>query len=256
MFQESMFRETLIETSHASVVQRGWATLMSFGLEMAIVSLLLVTPLFFTQVMPAFQKLPGPPAMTSIGADEIKHAINLITGGGPAVPGDDGAIHAPSGISEGTNLGPPRELSRGSVGSSSATCDGCVLVGGPVGVYDPNAAITNLLPHGDAPPVLVHAAPPKVVRLSHMAPGMLIAMVEPKYPDIARSARAQGEVVLAALIDKDGRIVNLHSLKGHVMLVPAALDAVRQWRYRPTFLNGQPVEVETQIIVNFTLQQH
>ena len=83
--------------------------------------------------------------------------------------------------------------------------------------------------------------------------GNLIHRVQPEYPQLARQARIQGTVVLRAVISREGRIENLQVLSGHPLLVPAALDAVRQWRYRPYSLNEQPVEVETQITVNFTL---
>jgi len=77
--------------------------------------------------------------------------------------------------------------------------------------------------------------------------------VLPQYPPLARSARIQGSVVLQAVISKEGVIENLRVVTGHPMLVPPAIDAVRQWRYRPYILNNEPVEVETQITVNFGL---
>jgi protein TonB len=83
--------------------------------------------------------------------------------------------------------------------------------------------------------------------------GNLIRRVEPTYPPLARSARIQGSVVLVAVINKAGTIDNLHAVSGHPMLVPAAVDAVSQWRYRPYILNSEPIEVETQITVNFYL---
>jgi protein TonB len=86
-----------------------------------------------------------------------------------------------------------------------------------------------------------------------MLEGNLIRRVEPAYPPLARNARIQGSVVLAALISKAGTIDNLHALSGPPMLVPAAISAVSQWRYRPYILNSEPIEVETQITVNFTL---
>jgi periplasmic protein TonB len=86
-----------------------------------------------------------------------------------------------------------------------------------------------------------------------MLEGSLIRRVQPVYPPLARSARIQGPVVLSALISKSGTIENLHALSGHPMLVPAAIDAVSQWRYRPYILNSEPIEVETQITVNFYL---
>lgn len=86
-----------------------------------------------------------------------------------------------------------------------------------------------------------------------MIEGNLIHRVNPEYPTLARQARIQGTVVLRAVIDREGRIKDLQVLSGHPMLVKAAIDAVSQWRYRPHYLNEQPVEVETQVTVNFTL---
>jgi protein TonB len=83
--------------------------------------------------------------------------------------------------------------------------------------------------------------------------GNLIHRIQPEYPSLARQARIQGQVSLRAIISRDGRIENLQVVNGHPLLVQAAIDAVRQWRYRPYMLNGEPVEVETQITVNFTL---
>lgn len=77
--------------------------------------------------------------------------------------------------------------------------------------------------------------------------------VEPAYPPMARTARIQGPVELRAIISKEGTIENLRVVSGHPMLAQAALDAVRQWRYRPYILNGAPVEVETEVIVKFVL---
>ena len=86
-----------------------------------------------------------------------------------------------------------------------------------------------------------------------MMEGNLIRRVQPAYPPLARSARIQGQVVLAVVISEEGMIENLRVLEGHPMLVRAALDAVSQWRYRPYVLNNEPVEVETRITVNFSL---
>jgi len=86
-----------------------------------------------------------------------------------------------------------------------------------------------------------------------MMEGNLIYRVQPNYPALARSARVQGAVVLRAVISRSGTIENLQVLTGHPLLTSAALDAVRQWRYRPYILNGEPVVVETQVTVNFLL---
>lgn len=82
---------------------------------------------------------------------------------------------------------------------------------------------------------------------------MLIKRVMPIYPPLARQARIQGTVRLTGIISREGQIVNLRVESGHPLLVGAALDAVRQWIYRPTLLNGQPVEVIAPIDVHFTL---
>jgi protein TonB len=77
--------------------------------------------------------------------------------------------------------------------------------------------------------------------------------VQPNYPALARQAHVQGTVELRAIISKAGTIENLVVVHGHPMLAPAAIDAVRQWRYRPYLLNNEPIEVETEITVNFVL---
>jgi protein TonB len=115
-------------------------------------------------------------------------------------------------------------------------------------------AITSLL-NGIPQPVQPHnIVPSKPIILSRgITEGLLIHKVTPEYPSIARQGRIQGQVLLQAVIGRDGTIQNLQLISGHPMLVKSALDAVRQWRYRPYRLNDQPVEVETQITVNFVL---
>ena len=83
----------------------------------------------------------------------------------------------------------------------------------------------------------------------------LISQPHPMYPPDAKAARIQGVVKLSAIIGKDGAVMKIEVISGHPLLVPAAMEAVQQWRYQPTLLNGQPVEVITQIDVNFTLTQ-
>ena len=102
-----------------------------------------------------------------------------------------------------------------------------------------------------APPLSV--APARPLRVSQWAEGNLVYRVQPAYPPLARQARIQGAVQMRAIVSKTGVIENLTVLSGHAMLVTAAVEAVRQWRYRPYMLNGEPVEVETEITVNFVL---
>ena len=115
--------------------------------------------------------------------------------------------------------------------------------------------VPGLSPGGTQPvlPAPRPATPVRPIRLSSMREGDLIHKVLPVYPPLARSARIQGQVVLQAVISRQGAIKDLRVLSGHPMLAPAAIEAVKQWRYRPYVLNSEPVEVETQVTVNFSL---
>jgi protein TonB len=95
----------------------------------------------------------------------------------------------------------------------------------------------------------------KPIRVSHIDEGMLLVRVEPQYPRNAILTRTQGEVIMAATISRDGRIEQLRVLRGSPFLSEAAMNAVRQWRYRPYILNEQAVAVETLITVNFRLAE-
>lgn len=83
----------------------------------------------------------------------------------------------------------------------------------------------------------------------------MIRQVKPVYPPLAKQARIQGVVVLEAVISKQGTIDNLRVITGHPLLIQSAIDAVKQWQYKPTLLNGEPVEVVTTITVNFAFSQ-
>jgi protein TonB len=101
------------------------------------------------------------------------------------------------------------------------------------------------------------AVAPSPIKPIHVSTGVqaakLIAQVKPVYPALAKQAGVAGTVRLTAIIGRDGTIRNLQVMSGHPLLTPAALEAVKQWRYQPTLLNDDPVEVITQIDVNFTL---
>lgn len=107
-----------------------------------------------------------------------------------------------------------------------------------------------------SPVAVPNVANPQRVRVAlGVSQGLLIKKVEPAYPTLARQARIQGTVLLQAEIGKEGTIEKLTLINGHPMLVPAALEAVKQWVYRPYVLDNVPVAVETQIQVNFTLSE-
>lgn len=109
---------------------------------------------------------------------------------------------------------------------------------------------------GIGPQPLVPRAPePTIVRVGHLDPAMLIHRVEPIFPELARQTRREGIVELHAIIATDGSVSSLQFLSGDAMFAQSALDAVRQWRYKPTSLNGHPVEVDTHITVIYKLNR-
>ena len=113
---------------------------------------------------------------------------------------------------------------------------------------------------GPPPPPPVKEAPkpatPQRIRVGgNVQAAKLVRQPKPAYPPLAKQARIQGVVRFTAVIGKDGTIQNLQMVSGHPLLVPAATAAVKEWVYQPTLLNQEPVEVITQIDVNFTLSQ-
>src|SRR5882762_855378 len=111
--------------------------------------------------------------------------------------------------------------------------------------------ISDLQPTGPvipAPPEIRNSEGRRAFKVSGpVQQAQLTSRIEPRYPVIAKQTKTEGTVVLHAIISRDGRITALEVVSGHPLLVQAALDAVRQWRYRPTYLAGEPVEVETSI---------
>ena len=118
----------------------------------------------------------------------------------------------------------------------------------PLAVAPAEGGVSGVLTAASAPakPSLA------IVKISQgVSQGLLIKRVEPQYPRNALATRTQGTVLIEATVDKEGRVVNPKVLSGPFMLAPAALEAVRQWRYKPYYLNGEPVEIQTQITINF-----
>lgn len=245
-FEHGMFADSMLDFSRSQGSRRGWTTLTSFGLQGTALGLLLLLPLLRTVGVPMARVISTP---ISAGRSDIQPLVPVPHGAHFAAPAaNPSAIrfmqpgHIPIGI---TNRG---EDSAASAPSAPA-CTGCVE--GP-GTRD---GVLDILASGDHPVMPATPAPPPshVFRTSSMLQGSLIHSVQPLYPPIARSARIQGSVVLAAVIGKDGAITGLRVLSGHPLLVKAAVEAVSQWRYRPYVLNSEAIEVDTQITVNFTL---
>ena len=125
-------------------------------------------------------------------------------------------------------------------------------VGAPCPGNCNGVAITDLVKPGsfNIPPPPPAWGP---VHVSEVQLGELVHKVLPQYPIIAKQVGVHGQVVLMAIIGKDGHVEQLKAISGHPMLVPSAVHAVEQWQYRPYLLNHEPVEVQTQITVNFVL---
>jgi TonB family protein len=113
--------------------------------------------------------------------------------------------------------------------------------------------ITSLRTNVVALPLPTTPATTSIPVNAEVSQGLLVKQVPPIYPPLARQARIQGTVVLQAIIDKDGSVKNLQLVSGHPLLVNAAIDAVKQWQYKPYVLDGAAVEVQTTINVNFSL---
>ena len=237
-----MFAESLIETSWNQRARRGWMTLTSFGLQAVVVAAVLLFSLLQTVGMPLSRTVSTPISMRRRDPGPAPRvegnrntAMQIIDYSGPLMQ----PTHIPTGI--------PRTSGVPSVDPIS---DLLPYAGPDVG-EGPNLRI----PIVGSRPLMPVAPPPTkpVFRTSRILEGMLIHKVQPSYPALAKGAHIQGAVELAAIISKDGKIVHLQLISGHPLLVPAAIDAVSQWRYRPYVLNGDAIEVETRITVNFIL---
>jgi len=247
MSKDRIFGDSLLETSGAQRSRRNWTTITSFGLEALVIGVLLLLPVLKTVGLPSARTVSTP---ISLGrrVPEPLAPTPRSWGGSTAQPSiTPSRFMQPSRIPPVIRTGPDDSTPQPPGGPST----GMQGTGFPPGTGD-DSPIASLL--GGTRSVLP-AAPSisRAIRTSSMLEGNLIRRIEPVYPPLARSARIQGRVVLVAVISKAGTIENLHALSGHPMLVPAAVDAVSQWRYRPYILNSEPVEVETQITVNFTL---
>ncbi len=239
-----MFADSLLETSWTQRGQRSWTTLTSFGLQALAIGTLLSIPLLTTVGAPRARTVSTPISLGRTNPGPVRSVEQLRTSTVQIVP-YSGRIrfpgHIPDGVARGGDTTSP-EPTGGDLGEiqGQASLDANVI-GLPI-------SGTRLVM-----PVPAPATVTRTFRTSTMMQGSLIRRVEPVYPPLARTERIQGPVVLAAIISKEGAIENLRLLSGHPMLVPAAISAVSQWRYKPYILNDEAIEVETQITVNFVL---
>lgn len=168
----------------------------------------------------------------------------------------DDAFQAPVEIPREILIGmdeapPPESLIAGIPGGVPGGIPGGVPGGIVDGVIGGDPASMDPLP---LPPAPAQAQPPQRVRVGgSVQHAILIRQVRPRYPATALQARIQGTVILEAIIGRQGSVKNLRVISGHPLLIERALEAVRRWRYKPTLLNGVPVEVVTRITVRFNL---
>jgi len=248
MLEQSMFADAILETSWAQRSRRSLTTLTSFGLEAVVIGLLLLLPLWKTVGLPSARALPTPvswgtppPAVRPVPRQQVTAVVSNLAGKVLIAPRE--VPHEVAMIQE--VVPPPQVSFNTGPGVEGGTGDGS-RNGVWRSLSDSLSRVAPLPARAPAPSV-------PVFRPSHLLEGSLIRRVQPVYPPLARSARVQGPVVLFAIISKAGVIENLRATSGHPMLVPAAIEAVSQWRYRPYILNNEPIEVETQITVNFLL---
>ncbi|HET6176541.1 MAG TPA: energy transducer TonB [Candidatus Sulfotelmatobacter sp.] len=246
MFGQNMFGDSLLETSWAQRSRRSWTTFTSFVLETMAIGLLLLLPLWKTVGLPAARPLSTPvswgappPAAVHLQHTHITTVVQSNLRENVLIAPKE----VPTQVAMIEETTAPPQVSFNTPGAEGGTGRG--------------GEVWKAIGEPAAHPVPTPAPPPvaKVpqFRTSTILEGNLIRRVQPVYPPIARTARIQGPVILVAVISKAGTIENLRALSGHPMLVPAAVDAVSQWRYRPYILNNEPIEVETQITVNFLL---
>jgi protein TonB len=240
-----MFEDSLIESGGRLKTKRGRTTTVAFILEAMVVMVMILVPLIFTEALPRTQLMtllvappppppPPPPPAPAVRAPKVIQTDIV-----------NGELRTPTAIPKRVQMikedeaPPPVMSAAGVVGGIPGTGQMGGVIGGIVNTA--NLSVPKM------------AAPVRIRVSQGVSQGLLIRKVQPVYPALARQARIQGVVVLQAQISKEGNIENLTLVSGHPMLAPAAFDAVKQWKYRPYLLNGEPVEVETQVQVNFTL---
>jgi len=240
-----MFEQSIISQTH----RRPWALGISFTMETALVGgLVLLSVLHVDKLPPLDMHI-----MVPYPKIDLKNVVTLI--GTQGVP-------QPSSISRPKPFYAPRTIPR-IIGQFVDEPN----VGGPpplassMGIPNSGLGIVGTVPMEHAqpappppPPAQVQPTTPKqLVVSSGVAEAMIVKRVIPTYPPLAKASRVSGKVHLMGIIGKDGTIQNLQVLDGHPLLVKAAVDAVKQWIYKPTTLNGSAVDVIAPIEVNFIL---
>jgi protein TonB len=221
-----MFEDSLIESGNKLKTRRLSTTIISFSLQVALVGVLVLIPLIFTDALPKGMTMtflvapppppPPPPPPAAAPVKVVKVQSEVI----------NGQLRTPTKIPQKVQMikeeEAPPDLGAGGV-------PGGVPGGIPGG--STGGVMGGIL--SSTPVAVPKVATPQRVRVSTgVATGLLIRKVSPNYPPLAKAARIQGHVLLQAEISKDGTIQNLQLISGHPMLAPAAIEAVKQWRSR------------------------
>lgn len=253
-----MFEQTFVDGQGKT--NKPFAVFVSFVMQTLMIIVLILIPLIYTDTLPKAQLTsflvappPPPPPPPPPSPTPVK-VVKVIP-----KQFDAGKLMAPKQIPKEIAMIKEEELppmqSVGVVGGVPGGVPGGTpggVIGGIIG------AVPTAAPPPPPPPVKKEEKPatPQRIRVGgNVQSAKLIRQPKPIYPPLAKQARIQGTVKFTAIIGKDGTIQNLQLISGHPLLVPAATEAVKQWVYQPTLLNGEPVEVVTQIDVNFTLTQ-
>lgn len=243
-----MFEEMVVSNAKNKATNKPWTVAISMALQVGFLAILILIPLIYTEALPKTLMSsillapppppppPPPPAAVQIIRKPVAHLMEagkLVTP--KAIPKELKQIKE--------EADPPDMggMTGGVVGGVAGGSAGGVL-GGVIG----GAGIA-------APPPPPKATPRRITVGGNVQAARLVNRVQPVYPPLARQTRISGTVKLHALIGKDGAVQHLEVLSGHPLLVQSALDAVKQWRYQPTLLNGDPVDVDTEIDVIFSL---
>jgi len=250
-----MFEQTFVNAGGKT--NKTWTVVVSFLAQIMVIVVFILVPMIYFDALPKSQLSsflvapppPPPPPPPPAAAPKVVKVIPRQFDAGhlmqpKAIPKDIAMIKE-------EELPPPSTGVVGGVpgGVPGGTAGG--VIGGIIG------SVPTAAPPPPPPPVKVEKpVTPQRIRVGgNVQQAKLIRQPRPVYPALAKQARISGHVILNAVIGKDGTIKDLTFASGHPLLVPAAMEAVKQWVYQPTLLNGEPVEVVTQIDVNFTLSQ-
>ena len=242
-----MFDQLVVSGANQTKTNKPWTVLLSTFVQVGIVIVMILIPLIYTEALPkgmlttflAAPPPPPPPPPPAAPIKIVKPQVHLI---------HDGELKAPTVIPKKVNIIKEEEQPP-DVGGAMGGVVGGVAGGSASGVL---GGIIGGTSGGNMPPPPPKSNKPLRVG-GNVAAANLIRQVTPVYPQIAKTAHVSGTVVLHAIISKDGSIEELTYVSGPPLLMKAAMDAVHQWRYKPTMLNGEPVDVDTTISVVFTL---